>query len=206
MLGTLDARLDLVVLWGARGDLERLLDARHAALEDDWKRWMEGRGWVVRAEVSFNRYGDRGVIDLLGLHPPSGTLVVTEIKTAIYDLQQLLGALDVKRRMARQVAASLGWNGGRVVACLLLADDTTARRRVAEHPALFASFRRRGREAHTWLRAPAEPAMDLLIFRKLPDSKETRLRQVGRRRVRPGRLPPSVDPGGDPGASPQPST
>lgn len=96
-------------------NVRRLLDADHAAIGAHWTGWLGRYAWDVRNEVSFNRYGDRGRIDLLAFHPEERVVLVIEIKTALLDAQQLLGTLDIKRRVAPWVAAELGWRPGRVV-------------------------------------------------------------------------------------------
>lgn len=41
--------------------------------------------------MSFNHYGDRGRYDILAFHPPTGILLVVEVKTGIGDVQATLG-------------------------------------------------------------------------------------------------------------------
>ena len=166
-------------------DLPRLLDAGHAALQELWKRKLERLGWAVRVEVSFSEYGERGRVDLLCFHPVSGVLLVGEIKTAIVDLQELLGALDVKLRLAPRVAARLGWHSSLAVPCLLVANGSTSRRRLAEYASLFGHFDVRGRRALSWLRTPTTPATGLLILSQLPPTRGRRTRSESRNRVRP---------------------
>jgi hypothetical protein len=66
-------------------------------------------GWSVVAEVSFAIYGERGVVDLLAWHEATDSLVVIELKTAIVDIDEILGTLDRKRRLAVRIAAERGW-------------------------------------------------------------------------------------------------
>ena len=81
------------------GDLERLVGARHAALGEQVAAWIERQpGWIAAAEVSFAIYGERGIIDLLAWHAASGSLVVIELKTAIVDVDELLGERVAHRR------------------------------------------------------------------------------------------------------------
>ena len=77
----LDVRIDVVARW--RGaDLHRLLNARHSALAESVARFLVGSPpWLSRPEVSFSVYGERGVIDILAFHPPTGALLVIELKT-----------------------------------------------------------------------------------------------------------------------------
>lgn len=182
-------RLTVVV---PQGDLDRLLDADHAQLQEHWKRWLERHGWEVEAEVTFNHYGERGSIDLLCFHRPTGVLLVIEIKTVVVDLQDTLSSLDRKVRVASLVAQERGW---RVTACLpalLIREGSTARRRVTEHSSLFGRFRLRGRGAMSWLADPASAAVPtgILAFTKLPDAHRGDARRAGRQRVRPARRSP----------------
>jgi hypothetical protein len=187
----LDVPLDWDGGW-RRPELARLRDADHSALADAWARWLESNGWLARPEISFNRYGDRGRIDLLAYHPIARVLLVIEVKTALVDVQELLGTLHVKSRVARFAAGELGWHPISVVPCLLVADASTARRRIHEHDALFARFSLRGHAAVSWLRQPTGRPEGILLFRKLPDSNSSGITRVGRQRIRLRRSESSV--------------
>lgn len=167
----LDARLLLDIQW--RGaELDRLLDAHHAAHQEWLAASLRRHGWEVRVEVSFNHYGDRGRYDLMAFHKAVRMLLVVEIKTSIGDIQELLGRLDVKVRVARRVAGELGWQPAGVVPLLLLTDIATARRHVRNHAALFDRFTARGAAAGAWLKrptaAPESVPNGMLMFRKAP--------------------------------------
>jgi transcriptional regulator with XRE-family HTH domain len=56
--------------------LDRLVDAAHAALQQEVAELLIGLGWLIRVEVSFNHYGDRGRVDLLAFHPLLRVLLV----------------------------------------------------------------------------------------------------------------------------------
>jgi transcriptional regulator with XRE-family HTH domain len=184
LLEAMGARVVIDVLAGA-SDPRLLVDAGHADLEEYWKRRLERWGWIVRAEVSFNRYGDRGRIDLLAFHPATGALLVIEIKTVLWDLQALLGSLDVKVRNARYIAADFGWPVRQVVRVVVVAGSTTTRRVIASHEALFAEFDHRGRAAISWTRRPGDQRpRGLLILTKVPEVARGDARRAGRRRVR----------------------
>ena len=196
--------LDLRLGWdaGYRGaELGRLRDADHARLAEWLTRRMEAHGWTVSAEVSFNHYGDRGRIDLLAYHAMTGTLLVVEIKTVIADVQDLLGGLHVKQRVALGVARSLGWRPARAIPLLVVAESTTNRRRIAAHERLFGRLALRGKAAYSWLRRPTEAPDGLLILAKLPDRNGVDARRAGRLRMRLRRSDSSVSPasGGAPG-------
>ena len=196
----LGASVELMVRWhGAR--LDRLLDARHASVSQLSATLLSVSGWLVEPEVSFNHYGERGRVDLLAFHPPSAALLVVEVKSAIGDLQETLGRLDVKARLGRTLAQSVGWNRVEsIIPAFVIADSRRVRRILAEHDALFRRFSLRGRAAVAWLRRPRPPPPSGLIwFVNMPDShgvSVTRDRRV--RTVRNG-LPCS--PGGKPDGS-----
>lgn len=183
ILAALGARLDPRISW--RGtDLDRLLDAGHATLGAAVKQRLAGWGWSVRAEVSFNHFGDRGRIDLLAWHPSSATVLVVEVKTDLVDVQQLLGSMDVKTRIARGL-----WPDRRVTAvipAIVFVEDRTTRRRLGSVLTLFDRYELRGRSAVTWLRRPMLPApTGLLWFASLPNARVVRIsgQRVRNRRV-----------------------
>jgi len=155
---TLDIRLDVLPRWRG-GDLDRLLNSRHAALTESVAAWLTGlSGWVVAPEVSFSVYGERGSIDLLAWHAASRTLLVIEVKTEIVDLQELLGVLDRKTRLARRIGQERGWIPVHVATWLVIAEGTANRRRVSTHEALVRSaLPRRGPEMRRWLTNPVGP-------------------------------------------------
>ena len=183
--------IDLHVYGRSRGgELDRLLDAGHAALQALFKTQLELAGWIVRVEVTFSRYGERGSIDLLAFHPATRTLLVVEIKTIIADVQGLLRPIDVKVRLARDIARELGWEPRAIVPALVVPEHSTARRRVAAHAALFSRFLLRGWPAREWLRAPADAITGLLLFVDPSDGTGGAISQTGRQRVRRNRAGP----------------
>jgi len=194
-LAALEMRLELLPRW--RGaELERLLDEGHAALQAGWKERLEAWGWQVRVEVSFNRYGERGRIDLFAWHPSLRILLVVEIKTEIADAQALLGAMDTKTRLAPFVARELGWQAPAfVVPVLVVADESTNRRRVDRIQPLLTHLTRRGKAGISWLRRPHASPGGLLIFSILSPVHTRRIKRVGTHRVRVARGPLSVDSG-----------
>lgn len=181
--GAVDLPLGWDIGW-QRQEIDRLLDADHSALAALWTRRLEKLGWIVRSEVSFNHYGDRGRIDLLAYHPVYRVLLVIEIKTALVDAQALLGGLDVKARVAPHVARELGWQPRLVVPAIIMADGTTARRHLAGLDALFGRYALRGRAAASWLRAPEGSPTGILTFTELPFNARGDARRAGRKRVR----------------------
>lgn len=193
VLRSLDASAALDIMWGGRGDLDRLLDADHAALVTKWAELHTSAGWVTWPEASYSIYGERGRIDLLAYHPGHAVLEVVEAKTGLWDLQDTLGRLDAKVRLAPQVAAERGWRPSRVVGCLLLAGGRTTRRRLGQHRQLFAAYDVRGRSAIAFVRDPRRPAKGLLAL--VDVGARASSRKSGQRRVRatrPGALTAAV--------------
>lgn len=172
LASALGATLVIELRWHGE-QLDRLMDSAHAALEELTVQALRATNWMSEVEVSFNWYGDRGRCDAVAFDPGTRTLLIVEAKTRLGDVQDLLGRLDVKVRLGKQIAHQIGWpEPARVIPCLVVADGRTARRVVASHAALFARFTHRGRAADRWLAAPDsdEHVGGLLIFESLPDS------------------------------------
>jgi transcriptional regulator with XRE-family HTH domain len=203
-LAVLEVRVELVPSWRGAA-LSQLLDEKHAALQSAWKARMERWGWQVWVEVSFNRFGDRGRIDLLAWQPMRRIMLLIEVKTEIADAQALLGGMDVKARVAPHVARSLGLAAPRVVVPLLLvAEGTTNRDRIRRLEPLFARYTLRGRSAITWLRRPVEEGpRGLLAFTDLRFANGGSVTRLAPHRIRLPRQSASVEMAGD-GPSPGP--
>lgn len=175
----LGASVHLQIRW--RGEqLDRLIDAAHASIQQLIAETLTKLGWIVRVEVSFNHYGDRGRVDIVAFHPTVRVLLIVEIKSAIGDIQETLGRIDVKVRVARRIAAELGWTDiTTVVPAIVIGDSRAARRVVLEHGSLFARFGVRGRNALAWVRRPTGPPPDGLLWFTAPAAQS-----------RPGRARP----------------
>lgn len=152
----LGIRIDLMGRWRG-GDLERLLNAKHSALHERVAvRLARLADWVFLPEVSFAVRGERGVIDILAWHPATRSLLIIELKTEFVDMQETIGTIDRKRRLARLVAGERGWCPRTVSAWLIVSEGRTNRRHAAAHGALLrAAFPTDGRMIREWLRAPA---------------------------------------------------
>jgi transcriptional regulator with XRE-family HTH domain len=191
LASALGARLLIELRWHGE-QLDRLMDSAHAALQEQTVRVLRAANWTSEVEVSFNWYGDRGRCDAVAFDAETRTLLIVEAKTRIGDVQELLGRLDIKVRLGRQIARQIGWpEPARVIPCLVIADGRTARRVVASHAALFARFTHRGRAADRWLAAPdtAEHVGGLLIFESLPHSHQATARSP----IRKPKAPDSRD-------------
>jgi transcriptional regulator with XRE-family HTH domain len=159
-------------------DLDRLVNARHAALGEAVAAWVARQpGWVVAAEVSFNIYGERGIVDLLAWHEATGSLVVIEFKTAIVDVDELLGTLDRKVRLAGRIALGRGWTARFVSAWLIVGDSRTNRRRVADHRTVLRSaLPRDGRSIEPLFLHPGSgPVSGIVFWSNLPGVKVGRV-------------------------------
>jgi hypothetical protein len=163
LVHALDARLELDVRW--RGALiDRLLDERHAALVDATVRWLTADGWTTMVEASFSIRGERGSIDVFGLHP-SGALLVVEVKASIGDANQTLIGVDRKGRLAPSVARERGWPVGPVSRILVVGESTTSRDRIRRHEAAFRAALPTGTAAcRAWVRSPTRDPIAGIVF------------------------------------------
>jgi hypothetical protein len=187
----LEADVHLDLRWRG-GELPRLLNAGHAAMHEMTARLFQRRpDWLTAPEVSFSIYGERGVVDVLAFHPPTGSLLVIELKTQIVDVEGLLTAVDRYRRLAPRLARDRGWQVRSVSACVLLRDTRTNRRGVADHASVLrAAFPGDGRTLRRWLTNPVG-TISALGFLSYDQHASTNARTAGVSRVRPRRL--SVD-------------
>ena len=185
LASALDATLVVEIRWQG-ADLERLVDRRHALLQETTAHKLAAAGWLVQVEVSFNHFGDRGSCDLVGWHPATQTLLIVEVKSRLGNVQETLHRLDVKARLGGVIARQLNWpQPASFARGLVLQEDRTARRLLARHETLFASFTTRGWAVGRWLRRPTGGRSSLLWFQSLPDADEghaTRLQRVRLRR------------------------
>jgi transcriptional regulator with XRE-family HTH domain len=183
------ADLDVRVRWRGEG-VDRLLDESHADLVERTVELLKELGWETAVEVTFNEYGDRGSVDVLGWHVASRSLLVIEAKSVVGDAQATLMPLDRKTRLGAKIGGQLGWHPSSISRLLVVWEGTTNRRRVERLDATFrTAFPVRGRAVGAWLSQPAGPVSALLF---LPDSARggARRRATGRRRVnRPQRSP-----------------
>lgn len=183
--GSLGARLYPNLSWQGE-QLDHLVDAGHAELQNNVATMLRSLGWLVAVEVSFNHYGERGRCDLLAFFPTTGVVLVVEIKTAIGDVQATLGILDVKVRHALDIAKEHGWSDPRIaIPALVIADERQQHRVVQQHAALFSRLSLRGRPARAWLRVPSAGPSGLLLWLPMTNVSVVGVSQANRgRRVR----------------------
>jgi transcriptional regulator with XRE-family HTH domain len=165
---SIDAYCDIAAALGAdvrlapywRGaKLDRLIDRRHALLQNEVARLLGAWGWQVVAEKSFNHFGDRGSVDVLAWRPDAGALLIVEIKTEIASFEETLRVLDMKARVVPGLMRRTGEWKPRVVGTVLVLPDATAHRNVvARHSAtVAASLPARTLAIRGWLADPAGP-------------------------------------------------
>jgi transcriptional regulator with XRE-family HTH domain len=172
LVEALGATVELMPRWrGPR--LARLLDRRHASLCDAVARYLESLGWEIRAEFTFNHFGDRGSVDLLAWRPDLRALLIVEIKSEFVSIEETLRTLDMKARVVPMVAArDLGWaaerlaRGPLVGVVLVLPERSTERDLAARHTSLLSgSLPARNVEVRRWLRLPVAGMRGILFFR-----------------------------------------
>jgi transcriptional regulator with XRE-family HTH domain len=164
VLGALEIELGVDARWRG-GELDRLVDEDHAGIVGAIAGLLQTDGWETQVEVSFAVYGERGSIDLLAWHPVARILLVVEVKTVLYSVEETLRRHDVKVRLGRGIAAErFGWQPAATARLLVLPDASTPRRRVARHDAVLGrAYPLRSDVARAWLRQPSGSA-GLLLF------------------------------------------
>jgi hypothetical protein len=94
---------------------------------------------------------------------------VIELKTELVDVQETVGTLDRKVRLAAEVAAKRGWRPAVVASWLIVAESPTNRRRVGAHGAMLrAAYPADGRTMPGWLRRPRGPIAALSFLSSTP--------------------------------------
>jgi HTH-type transcriptional regulator/antitoxin HipB len=161
----LEIRLDLQARWRG-GEPDRLLSHRHSRLGESFAAFLLTQcGWVVEPEVSFAAYGERGVVDLVAWHEATRHLLIIELKTEFVDINELLGTLNRKRRLAHAIAAERGWRPGLVSAWLVVEDMRTNRRHASEHRTLLrAVLPLDGRQLRPFLARPVAATFGLAFW------------------------------------------
>lgn len=160
-----DARFEGTVTWRG-GQVDRLLDERHARLVGAFAADLGRRGWEVHVEVSFSIYGERGSIDIVALRPSEGIALIVEIKTELTAIDDTIRRLDVKDRLAAQIVLDrFGWRPRTVGRLLVVQEGATARRRVTAHEGSFrGAFPDRGSAVRAWIRRPFGRLSGLRFF------------------------------------------
>jgi transcriptional regulator with XRE-family HTH domain len=185
----LDVRVELLPR-SRGGDLDRRVNAKHAALSEAVVAWLsEIPGWTVRPEVSYAWFGERGVVDILLWHADHAALLELELKTAIVDSGELLGTIDRRRRLGREIAQPLGWEPASVSSLLVIAESAANRARVRGLSSTFeAALPDRIVDVRRYLRRPFEPVRGLIFFsNRRPGQAINRFATARRIRLASGR-------------------
>jgi transcriptional regulator with XRE-family HTH domain len=182
--GVLGIRIEMSVRL-PHGELDRLLNAGHAALHEELARYLDKLpGWLHVPEVSFAIYGERGVIDILAYHEATRSLLVIELKTELVALEDLLAAMDRRLRLARRVAIERGWDPATVSGWVVMTESDANRRRVRSLGSVLRSaFPSDGRAMGHWLWRPAGQIRALSFWDNFGENT-VKQRLTTRRRVR----------------------
>ncbi|HUG47759.1 MAG TPA: helix-turn-helix domain-containing protein [Candidatus Limnocylindria bacterium] len=149
--------------WYNGAAADRLLDERHAALAERggaaFLRWS----WTNHFEVTFSEYGERGSIDLLSVNEVRLSAAVCEFKSAFGSLEETNRTLDAKARLAPKIVVErFGWRPRSIARLLIVPEDSTIRRIVAQHALTMDSlYPARGRAIRRWIRRPDGPLRGL---------------------------------------------
>ncbi len=160
-----------VTAWWNGASADRLLDARHAQLVEGALSVFRKRGWQTEVEVTFSEFGERGSIDILGMHPVARALAVCEAKSDLGSLEETNRILDAKVRLAPRIAVDrFGWRPLVVGRLLILPSESSVRRVIARHSLTMASaYPGWGREVRAWLRRPEGPIRGLWFLSEVRD-------------------------------------
>lgn len=166
--------LDINLEWrahGRGGDLGRAVSERHSALHESVARDLSktAQGWEQAHEVSFNVWGERGVIDLLLWHPEHRALLIVELKTELVDIGDLLATMDRRQRLADDIVVGRAWRPAVVSSWVLVARSRTNERRVMEHQTVLrGTFPGDAATVRRWLVKPEGSVRAISLWRTVP--------------------------------------
>lgn len=183
----LDIKVSITARWRA-GDLVRLVSGRHSQLHEAVSRWFAVTlpDWILAPEVSFAVYAERGVIDIVAWHPGRRALLIIELKTDVVDVNEVIGRMDQRRRLARRIVRERGWDPLAVSTWVLIARGRTNEARVRAHRSVLRrAFPADGRAIRRWLRDPDGSIDALSLWAVSLDGQPPR-DLAARHRVHPG--------------------
>jgi len=110
------------------------------------------------------------------------------LKTDIVDVNDLVGGVHKKRRIAPTVARERGWDPATVSVWVIVAASRTNRARIAAHGGMLrAAFPIDGRRIKRWLRDPTESVSVMSMWQNVhPEIAKAGLAPVRRVRARRG--------------------
>jgi hypothetical protein len=179
VVSALDGGVEWQVSWRG-GELDRVLDQRHADLVGLTVVLLHRYEWLTDLEVTYSHFGQRGSIDVLGWRPTARSLLVVETKSEIVSVEATLRKLDEKVRLAGPIwserRASPKGSGPLAISRLIVLPATrTEYRRVDRHAALFDEvFPVRGAAVRRWLRKPVGTMAGLLFLTETSDGRTAR--------------------------------
>jgi transcriptional regulator with XRE-family HTH domain len=177
------------------GELPRLLDKEHASCVEQVATSL-GPGWEVLLEYSFNYFGERGSVDVLGWQRDRAALLLVEVKSQLVDLQDLFAGLGRKRRIVpRLLQRDRGWSASHLGVVVALPDTSRNRHVVATHARSFdAALPDRNVSVRSWAKEPSGALAGLWFLRRMPPRTvvrtpggPTRVFAANRRRAAGGR-------------------
>jgi len=189
VFAALGASLDVLPKWQG-ADLERLMDARHAATVERVASMVQRRGWDPLAEVSYS-VGERGAIDLLATRVDALAVAVFEIKTDLPRIEETIRRHEEKTRLApKLVKARLGWWPEVVDRFLVMPGDDRLRRIVARHGRAFhGRYPSDSRTIAAWLRDPSTSAGGIWFIAPMRGTRRNELGTRAKRIRRPTAAP-----------------
>ena len=165
VFAAMDASFEALVRWRA-GDVDRLLDVRHAAIVEAVARIVESvarstsSSWQPHPEVTYAEYGERGSIDLLALRQTERAAAIFEIKSDLTTVESTIRKHGEKARLApRIIERTWGWRPRYLARILVVEESMSARRVLARYATTFgAAYPATSRSVRRWL---TEPTGDL---------------------------------------------
>lgn len=169
-------------------ELTRLLDHAHSELVGKVVAAVQARGWEARPELTFNRWGERGSIDVFAWRADPQAVMTIECKSVLVDLQDLLSTMDRKRRLAPDIAHdALGWTPRAVGSVLVLPETTCSRLRVAQHRVVLdTTLPGKTIDVRRWMREPRGP-LEAIWFLRYSSGSGRRGGHGGPLRIEPAR-------------------
>ena len=151
------------------GQLARLLDREHARLVELIVDALTEAGWETIVEYTFNVFGERGSVDVIGWHHETRTLLIVEVKSRILDQQDLFASTDRKRRLVPSLLSrERGWHAAATGVLLVVAESTFNRSVVRRHRAVFDTrFPSGAHEVRRWIASPSGPLGGILYLRDM---------------------------------------
>ena len=123
-------------------------------------------GWLWAVEVTYSIFGERGSIDVLAFHRPTGSLLVIEVKTELTSIEETLRRHHAKVRLAARIAREqCEWQSTSTSRLLVLPESSTTRDRIARHARVLDSVLPAENVAvRRWLAAPSGPMQGRLFL------------------------------------------